>query len=70
METGNQDFMKCPVCGGLFNPLYLDQVAFHMHKGIDIHETIKGEKVSNSPPADLQQFLKSLNPQPGKDQTF
>lgn len=36
------DFIKCPECGELFNPAYLDQVAKHMHAGIEINETIKG----------------------------
>jgi hypothetical protein len=45
MERSKQDFMKCPICGDLFNPEYLDQVAKHMHTGVKINQTIKGKTV-------------------------
>lgn len=39
------DFIKCPECGDWFNPAWLNEVAFHMHSGIIIDQTIKGERV-------------------------
>lgn len=39
------DLIKCPECGDWFNPAWLNEVAFHMHEGIIIDQTIKGERV-------------------------
>lgn len=43
------DLIKCPICGSLYNPVYLVQVLEHMHsidaKIIPLAKNIKGKKV-------------------------
>lgn len=39
------ELIRCPECGFHYNPKYLDEVAYHMHAGVVVDQTIKGERV-------------------------
>ena len=64
MKSSNCSFLKCSICGELFNPVFLSEVAEHLHADVEFDENGDNEYLEVE---QLVAYIKSLNPHPSKE---